>query len=127
MSALMASHGYTASARALEAPRLRAGGVDQVRLARGRRRTGQALRDQLQQLQTPSLLRRWSTAPSTPYAQLRARITPARTWSGVELKVHPLVLELTGKEPIDGLAQFSVYHGCARSVWCTAAPARTSQ
>jgi 2-methylcitrate dehydratase PrpD len=33
----------------------------------------------------------------------------------VELRVHPLVLELTGKkEPADGLqAKFSVYHGCA--------------
>ena len=33
----------------------------------------------------------------------------------IELKVHPLVLELTGKkEPADGLqAKFSVYHGCA--------------
>jgi 2-methylcitrate dehydratase PrpD len=33
----------------------------------------------------------------------------------IELKVHSLVLELTGKkEPADGLqAKFSVYHGCA--------------
>ena len=33
----------------------------------------------------------------------------------VELKVHPLVLELTGKkEPVDGLqGKFSVYHGAA--------------
>lgn len=33
----------------------------------------------------------------------------------IELKVHPLVLELTGKkEPQNGLqAKFSVYHGCA--------------
>jgi 2-methylcitrate dehydratase PrpD len=33
----------------------------------------------------------------------------------IELRVHSLVLELTGKkEPADGLqAKFSVYHGCA--------------
>ena len=33
----------------------------------------------------------------------------------IELKVHSLVLELTGKkEPADGLqSKFSVYHGCA--------------
>lgn len=33
----------------------------------------------------------------------------------IEIKVHSLVLELTGKkEPLDGLqAKFSVYHGCA--------------
>jgi 2-methylcitrate dehydratase PrpD len=48
-------------------------------------------------------------------AQLRAQgISPDQIVS-LELKVHSLVLELTGKkEPVDGLqAKFSVYHGCA--------------
>ena len=48
-------------------------------------------------------------------AQLRAQgISPDHIVS-LELKVHSLVLELTGKkEPVDGLqAKFSVYHGCA--------------
>jgi 2-methylcitrate dehydratase PrpD len=48
-------------------------------------------------------------------AQLRAQgITPEQIVT-LELKVHSLVLELTGKkEPVDGLqAKFSVYHGCA--------------
>ena len=48
-------------------------------------------------------------------AQLRARgVTPAAV-ERIELRVHPLVLELTGKkEPVDGLqAKFSVYHGVA--------------
>ena len=48
-------------------------------------------------------------------AQLRAQgVTPEQV-ERIELKVHSLVLELTGKkEPADGLqAKFSVYHGCA--------------
>ncbi len=48
-------------------------------------------------------------------AQLRAQgVTPEQV-ERIELKVHSLVLELTGnKEPQDGLqAKFSVYHGCA--------------
>jgi 2-methylcitrate dehydratase PrpD len=47
--------------------------------------------------------------------QLRAMgVTPEQI-ERIELKVHSLVLELTGnKEPADGLqAKFSVYHGCA--------------
>ena len=38
-----------------------------------------------------------------------------KTKDGIELRVHPLVLELTGKKtPKDGLeGKFSVYHGCA--------------
>jgi 2-methylcitrate dehydratase PrpD len=48
-------------------------------------------------------------------AQLREQgVTPQQV-ERIELKVHSLVLELTGKkEPADGLqAKFSVYHGCA--------------
>jgi 2-methylcitrate dehydratase PrpD len=48
-------------------------------------------------------------------AQLRQRGVRPEQVERVELKVHPLVLELTGKkEPADGLAaKFSVYHGAA--------------
>ena len=48
-------------------------------------------------------------------AQLRARGVKAGDIERVELKVHPLVLELTGKkDPQDGLqGKFSVYHGFA--------------
>jgi 2-methylcitrate dehydratase PrpD len=48
-------------------------------------------------------------------AQLRARGITADQVERIELKVHSLVLELTGKkEPADGLqGKFSVYHGCA--------------
>jgi len=48
-------------------------------------------------------------------AQLRAQGVKAGDVARVELRVHPLVLELTGKkEPQDGLqGKFSVYHGFA--------------
>jgi 2-methylcitrate dehydratase PrpD len=47
--------------------------------------------------------------------QLRGSGVRADDVERIELKVHSLVLELTGKkEPADGLqAKFSVYHGCA--------------
>jgi 2-methylcitrate dehydratase PrpD len=115
MSALMASQGFTASAMALEAPR----GM----------------------MQTISTKHDWSEITSDlgqrfeisfnsykPFAcgivihpsidacaQLCAQgVTPEQV-QRIELKVHSLVLELTGKkEPADGLqAKFSVYHGCA--------------
>jgi 2-methylcitrate dehydratase PrpD len=119
MSALLASKGFTASPKALEAPR----GM----------------------MQTISLKNDWSEITSElgqrfeisfnsykPFAcgivihpsidacaQLRSQfetdgITLDQIQS-IELRVHSLVLELTGKkEPVDGLqAKFSVYHGCA--------------
>ena len=48
-------------------------------------------------------------------AQLRGRGVKAADVERVDLRVHPLVLELTGKkEPQDGLqGKFSVYHGFA--------------
>ena len=48
-------------------------------------------------------------------SQLRAQGVKPEQIERIELKVHSLVLELTGKkEPKDGLeAKFSVYHGCA--------------
>ena len=47
--------------------------------------------------------------------QLRAQGIAPEQVERIELRVHSLVLELTGKkEPKDGLqAKFSVYHGCA--------------
>jgi 2-methylcitrate dehydratase PrpD len=115
MSALLASKGFTASPRALEAPR----GM----------------------MQTVSTKHDWNEISSElgqrfeisfnsykPFAcgivihpsidacsQLREQgVTPEQI-EKIELKVHSLVLELTGKkEPADGLqAKFSVYHGCA--------------
>ena len=115
MAALMAQHGYTASPRALEAPR-------------GMMQTVSTKNDWAEI--TGELGQRFEISFNTykPFAcgivihpsidacaQLRAQgVTPAQV-ERIELKVHSLVLELTGKkEPADGLqAKFSVYHGCA--------------
>ena len=115
MSALMAQHGYTASPRALEAPR----GMMQTISTKNDWRE---ITDELGQ--------RFEIGFNTykPFAcgivihpsidacaQLREQgVLPAQI-ERIELKVHSLVLELTGKkEPADGLqAKFSVYHGCA--------------
>jgi 2-methylcitrate dehydratase PrpD len=116
MSALMAQHGYTASRRALEAPR----GLLQV------------FSDKTDWSQiTEGLGQTWEVALNTykPFAcgivihpsidacvQLRElhRLEPADI-AQVTIRVHSLVLELTGKKtPTTGLeAKFSVYHSCA--------------
>ena len=115
MAALMARHGYTASPKALEAPR----GLMQV----------YSPRHEWREI-TDELGSRFEISFNTykPYAcgvvihpgidacaQLRERGVKAADVERIELKVHPLVLELTGKkEPADGLqGKFSVYHGCA--------------
>lgn len=115
MSALMASHGFTASARALEAPR----GFLQVISSK------QDWREI-----TDDLGSRFEIGFNTykPFAcgivihpsidacvQLRQQGIHSGDIERIDLHVHPLVLELTGKkEPADGLqAKFSVYHGCA--------------
>ena len=115
MAALMARHGYTASARALEAPR----GFAQVVSTKCAWNEA-----------TDDLGERFEISFNTykPFAcgvvvhpgidacvQLRDQGVTADQVERIELKVHPLVLELTGKkEPADGLAaKFSVYHGCA--------------
>ncbi|HKX41896.1 MAG TPA: MmgE/PrpD family protein [Burkholderiaceae bacterium] len=115
MSALLARHGYTASPRALEAPR----GFAQVVSTKFAWHEA-----------TDELGRRFEISFNTykPFAcgivihpsidacvQLRDRGVMAEDVERVELKVHSLVLELTGKkEPADGLqGKFSVYHGCA--------------
>jgi 2-methylcitrate dehydratase PrpD len=115
MSALMAKHGYTASPNALEAPR----GFAQV------------ISSKCDWTEiTGELGQRFEISFNTykPFAcgivihpsidacaQLRERGVKADDVERIELKVHSLVLELTGKkEPADGLqGKFSVYHGCA--------------
>jgi 2-methylcitrate dehydratase PrpD len=115
LSALLARHGFTASARALEAPR----GYAQVVS------TKYAWNEV-----TDELGERFEISFNTykPFAcgivihpsidacvQLREQGVRADDVERIELKVHSLVLELTGKkEPADGLqGKFSVYHGCA--------------
>jgi 2-methylcitrate dehydratase PrpD len=115
MAALMAQNGFTASARALEAPR----GFAQVVSPKY---TWNELTDALGE--------RFEISYNSykPYAcgvvihpcidacaQLRAHGVRPDEVERIEMKVHSLVLELTGKkEPADGLqSKFSVYHGCA--------------
>jgi 2-methylcitrate dehydratase PrpD len=115
MAALLASQGFTASSKALEAPR-------------GMMQTISSKNDWSEI--TSELGQRFEISFNSykPFAcgivihpsidacaQLRAQgVTPEQV-QRIELKVHSLVLELTGKkEPADGLqAKFSVYHGCA--------------
>lgn len=115
LSALLAKHGFTASPRAIEAPR----GYVQVVSTKCDWKEA-----------TDELGRRFEISFNTykPFAcgivihpsidacvQLRAKGVRAGDVERIELKVHSLVLELTGKkEPQDGLqGKFSVYHGCA--------------
>jgi 2-methylcitrate dehydratase PrpD len=115
LSALLARHGFTASTRALEAPR----GFAQVVSTKCAWNEA-----------TDELGERFEISFNTykPFAcgivihpsidacvQLRERGVKASDVERIELKVHSLVLELTGKkEPADGLqGKFSVYHGCA--------------
>src|SRR5688572_20179828 len=114
-SALLARHGFTASAKALEAPR----GLVQV----------YSPKHDWTEI-TGELGSRFEISINTykPFAcgivihptidaatQLRAQGVKAGDIERVELKVHSLVIELTGKkEPQDGLqGKFSVYHGFA--------------
>ena len=115
MSALLASKGFTASPKALEAPR-------------GMMQTVSTKNDWNEI--TGELGQRFEISFNTykPFAcgivihpsidacaQLRAQGVLPEQVERIELRVHSLVLELTGKkEPQDGLqAKFSVYHGCA--------------
>jgi len=115
LSALLAKNGFTASARALEAPR----GFAQVVSTKCAWNEA-----------TDELGERFEISFNTykPFAcgivihpsidacaQLREQGVRPDEVERIELKVHSLVLELTGKkEPGDGLqAKFSVYHGCA--------------
>jgi hypothetical protein len=116
MAALMAQQGFTASPRALEAPR----GMMQTMSTKNdwseiTDGPGPALRDRLQHLQALCLRHRDPSRASTPVHSCARRGVRPEQVERIELKVHSLVLELTGKkEPADGLqAKFSVYHGCA--------------
>src|SRR5688500_16082709 len=114
-SALPASNGFTATPKALEAPR------GYIQTVSPKRDWGEI---------TGELGKRFEISFNTykPFAcgivihptidaasQLRAQGVRAEEVERVELKVHSLVLELTGKkEPQDGLqGKFSVYHGFA--------------
>lgn len=119
MSALLARHGYTASASALEAPR-------------GLLRTFSAKHDWREIVD--GLGEGFEIAKNTykPFAcgvvihpaidgcaQLRDEANlDVETIERVALRVHPLVLELTGKRsPRTGLeGKFSVYHACAAAL-----------
>ena len=115
MSALLASQGFSASSKALEAPR-------------GMMQTISTKNDWNEI--SGELGQRFEIAFNSykPFAcgivihpsidacaQLRTQGVKPEQIERIELKVHSLVLELTGKkEPADGLqAKFSVYHGCA--------------
>jgi len=115
MSALLASQGFTASPKALEAPR---GMIQTV----STKYDWREISDELGQRFEISFNSYKPFAcgivihPSIDAcAQLRAQGIRADDVERIELKVHSLVLELTGKkEPADGLqGKFSVYHGCA--------------
>jgi len=115
MSALLAESGFTASTRALEAPR----GFAQVISTKF---------DWSEVTEELGVRFEISFNSYKPFAcgivihpsidacvQLKQRGIQPDQIKCIELQVHPLVLELTGKkEPADGLAaKFSVYHGCA--------------
>jgi 2-methylcitrate dehydratase PrpD len=118
-SALMAKHGFTASAKAIEAPR----GMAQTY---SRKCTWSEITDGLGE--------RFEISFNTykPFAcgivihpsidgcvQLRNRHgLRAQDIARIDVRVHPLVLELTGKKtPRIGLeGKFSVYHACAAGV-----------
>lgn len=115
MAALMAKHGYTASPKALEAPR----GFAQVISPKC---TWTEITDELGERFEISFNSYKPFAcgivihPSIDACvQLRERGVKPEDVDRIELRVHSLVLELTGKkEPADGLqGKFSVYHGCA--------------
>jgi 2-methylcitrate dehydratase PrpD len=78
-------------------------------------RAGPALRDLVQHLQAVCLRHRHPPQHRRLRAAARSRASRPSRWSASSLRVHSLVLELTGKkEPKDGLqGKFSVYHGCA--------------
>jgi len=115
MSALLAQQGFTASPKALEAPR---GMMQTVSTKNDWREITHELGERFEisfNSYKPFACGIVIHPSIDACAQLRAQgVTPEQVVS-IELKVHSLVLELTGKkEPVDGLqAKFSVYHGCA--------------
>jgi 2-methylcitrate dehydratase PrpD len=115
MAALMARQGYTASARALEAPR---GMVQTVSTKCDWREAIDELGERFEisfNSYKPFACGIVIHPSIDACAQLAGQGVRPEHVERIELKVHSLVLELTGKkEPADGLqAKFSVYHGCA--------------
>ena len=117
-SALLAMHGFSASTRALEAPR---GFVQVV----SDKRAWNEVIDELGERFEISFNTYKPFAcgivihPSIDAAvQLRERGIVPEQVERIELRVHSLVLELTGKkEPRDGLqGKFSVYHAVAAAI-----------
>ena len=115
LSALLAKHGFTASPKALEAGR---GYMQTVSTKCDWSEIDRALGKSFEiSLNTykPFACGIVIHPAIDACAQLRAQGVKAEDVERIELRVHPLVLELTGKKtPKDGLeGKFSVYHGCA--------------
>ena len=115
MAALLAKHGFTASLRALEAGR----GFMQTVSTKNDwseidRDLGKSFEISLNTYK-PFACGIVIHPAIDACAQLRAQGVKADEVERIELRVHPLVLELTGKKtPKTGLeGKFSVYHGCA--------------
>jgi 2-methylcitrate dehydratase PrpD len=114
MSALLASQGFTASLKAIEAPR---GMIQTISTKCDWNEITHELGERFEisfNSYKPFACGIVIHPSIDACAQLRAQgVTPGDV-ERIELKVHSLVLELTGKkEPQDGLqAKFSVYHGC---------------
>ncbi len=115
MSALLAKSGFTASPKALEAPR---GMMQTISTKNAWGEITHELGERFEisfNSYKPFACGIVIHPSIDACAQLRKQgVTPEQI-DRIELKVHSLVLELTGKkEPQDGLeAKFSVYHGCA--------------
>ena len=113
MSALLAKNGFTASPRAIEAPRGYAQVVstkcDWSEITRGLGETFEISLNTYKPFACGIVIHPTIDAAS----QLRAQGVKPGDVERVELKVHPLVLELTGKkDPQDGLqGKFSIYQG----------------
>lgn len=115
LSTLLASRGFTASPRALEAPR---GFVPVLSDKRAWDEVTDALGERFEILSNtykPFACGIVMHPGIDACVQLHGQGILAEEIERIDLRVHPLVLELTGKkEPRDGLqAKFSVYHGCA--------------
>ena len=118
MSALLASKGFTASPKALEAHR---GMMQTISTKNDWNETTHELGERFEisfNSYKPFACGIVIHPSIDACAQIRKQgVTPDQI-ERIELKVHSLVLELTGKkEPQDGLqAKFSVYHGCAAAM-----------
>ncbi len=120
-SALFAKHGFTASPRAIEAPRgLAQTYLDQVRLERDHRRARHSASRSAFNTYKPFACGIVIHPAIDGCVQLRNAHGLAADGHRAHRRcsVHPLVLELTGKTaPRTGLeGKFSVYHACAAGI-----------